>query len=69
MKSCSNCANCEFVTDRWEQRQIIGSYDACKIDNSIITDSELITNCSDWQKRKVKPFDFTITHKIIECPF
>ena len=68
MKSCSNCGNCEYVVDRWEHGEIIGSYNACNIDNTIITDEEQLTNCSDWTKRKVKPFDFTIVPKL-KCPF
>ena len=60
MHSCEDCAKCEFVTDKWEHGEIIGSYNACNIDNTIITDEEQLTNCSDWTKRKVKPFDFTI---------
>jgi hypothetical protein len=66
---CSNCKHCEHVTDRWEQGQIIGSYNTCKIDNSVITDEEQINNCSDWKLKRVKPFDFTLKLENIECPF
>jgi hypothetical protein len=69
MCSCSNCGNCEFVTEKWEHGEVIGSYDACKIDNTIITDIELLVDCKYWIKRKVKPFDFTIALELNECPF
>lgn len=69
MNTCSNCKHCEFVVDRWEHGEVVGEYDACKLDGTIITDKEQLTNCEEWEKRKIKPFDFTIKPEILECPF
>lgn len=69
MKSCSNCSNCEFVTDKWDQGQIIGSYDACKLDNTVLTDINVLSDCEHWKLREIKSFDFTIRKEKLKCPF
>jgi len=66
---CSNCSNCEFVVDRFEHGEIIGSYNSCKKDNSVITDEEQITNCLDWKRKKIEKFIFEVRKESLKCPF
>lgn len=69
MKTCSNCKHCEFVVDRWECGEVIGSYDACKLDNTVLTDINVLSNCEHWKEKEIVKFDFVLRKEELKCPF